>query len=218
MDYHHVPITRTLRFNLINAHNGLRNRAAAKHQISSMRLVRWDTELERMAEIHIRLCSTLYAIDECTQLPREYNMENRYTLITQNSAFVVSSFLPKYYETSIVTTWYTESQIANYTTIDGNGTVKYTKITNYTQMIYARTERIGCALGRFSTGYRLVCNYYPSLDPNMNAYQVGEPCSKCPRSMPLCDDFFDGLCIGDAANRHSPWMIHAVLWFIYFCM
>lgn len=67
---------------------------------------------------------------------------------------------------------------------------------NFTPLIWAETSRIGCAVGRFSGGYRLSCNYYPFHGLNFSAFITGAQCYNCPPNAPLCSGEFKNLCAG----------------------
>uniref|UniRef100_A0A8C1KTU6 SCP domain-containing protein n=1 Tax=Cyprinus carpio TaxID=7962 RepID=A0A8C1KTU6_CYPCA len=68
---------------------------------------------------------------------------------------------------------------------------------HYTQMVWADSNRIGCAthfcdtlegLG-FKKATLLVCDYYPTGNyEGRKPYESGAPCSKCPDKLSLCED------------------------------
>ncbi|XP_035596626.2 peptidase inhibitor 16-like [Oncorhynchus keta] len=75
---------------------------------------------------------------------------------------------------------------------------------HYTQMVWADSHSVGCAVHRcdtmeglsFEKATFLVCNYYPAGNFNdEKPYEEGEWCSKCPDNLPRCDQ---NLCVPDA--------------------
>ena len=69
---------------------------------------------------------------------------------------------------------------------------------HYSQMVWARTDRVGCGLTEFRSGSWMakyyVCNY--GEGGNMisgQVYQQGYPCSQCP-SNTQCSQSYSGLC------------------------
>lgn len=53
---------------------------------------------------------------------------------------------------------------------------------------------MGCAVGRFSKGYRVLCNYYPFIGLDYPAFIMGEKCTACSLSAPICSGQFENLC------------------------
>ena len=64
---------------------------------------------------------------------------------------------------------------------------------HYTQMVWARTTRLGCGYSFQNSRHILACNYAPAGNMlNAQIYTaVGQACSRCPPGMTKCDD---GLC------------------------
>ncbi|XP_048755443.2 GLIPR1-like protein 1 [Ostrea edulis] len=60
----------------------------------------------------------------------------------------------------------------------------------YTQIVWAETEKLGCAEHRCPGGTFVVCNYAPGSHINMQPYIPGTPCSHCAHEY-TCDN---GLC------------------------
>ena len=72
----------------------------------------------------------------------------------------------------------------------------YYSIKNYTQLVWADTWRIGCAAAKYDNGFALVCNYHAMTTVEDVAWKIGQPCSRCPRNLPLRSLDFDSLCTG----------------------
>lgn len=69
-------------------------------------------------------------------------------------------------------------------------------LDNFTQLIWSRSTRVGCALANYDGGYQMACNYYAFSSLQDSVYKVGTPCSECPRDAPLCSLEFENLCTG----------------------
>ncbi|WKY07491.1 hypothetical protein Q1695_007169 [Nippostrongylus brasiliensis] len=66
------------------------------------------------------------------------------------------------------------------------------KIGHYTQIVWATTRTIGCAVKECEGSTMAVCNYRPTGNIlGMMVYKEGEPCSKCPKGA-MCEN---GLCV-----------------------
>ncbi|VDL81563.1 unnamed protein product [Nippostrongylus brasiliensis] len=66
------------------------------------------------------------------------------------------------------------------------------KIGHYTQVVWATTGAIGCAVKECPDGNLAVCNYQPTGNVlEHEVYEEGDPCSKCPDHT-YCED---GLCV-----------------------
>ncbi|VDL82412.1 unnamed protein product [Nippostrongylus brasiliensis] len=66
------------------------------------------------------------------------------------------------------------------------------KIGHYTQIVWATTRAIGCAVKECEGSTMAVCNYRPTGNIlGMMVYKEGEPCSKCPKGA-RCEN---GLCV-----------------------
>lgn len=81
----------------------------------------------------------------------------------------------------------------------------YPFASQYTQLIWAETYKIGCARVAFqrSDGANLtyrehfICNYGPSGNiPGQPVYKIGEPCSECPTGTG-CSIEYPGLCTSE---------------------
>ncbi|KAK7132758.1 hypothetical protein R3I93_019103 [Phoxinus phoxinus] len=74
---------------------------------------------------------------------------------------------------------------------------------HYTQMVWADSNKIGCATHlcdtleglNFTKATILVCDYSPPGNfRGQNPYVSGEPCSMCPKNLPVCEE---KICVRD---------------------
>ncbi|KAJ8016542.1 hypothetical protein DPEC_G00008330 [Dallia pectoralis] len=77
---------------------------------------------------------------------------------------------------------------------------------HYTQMVWASSLSVGCALHRcdtmeglsFQKVNFLVCNYFPAGNfVDEKPYEEGEWCSRCPENLPRCDE---NLCVPESSE------------------
>ncbi|XP_072553110.1 peptidase inhibitor 16 [Salminus brasiliensis] len=82
-------------------------------------------------------------------------------------------------------------------TYDNNTCSEDKMCGHYTQMVWARTNRIGCGTHfcesveglHFEKATMMVCNYFPPGNViGHKPYEAGEPCSKCPVELGDCVD------------------------------
>ncbi|XP_034535082.1 peptidase inhibitor 16-like [Notolabrus celidotus] len=77
---------------------------------------------------------------------------------------------------------------------------------HYTQMVWADTHRVGCAMHvcndmeglNWGMAYFLVCNYYPAGNyEGERPYVEGDWCSRCPENLQKCEN---NLCVDDTVE------------------
>lgn len=78
--------------------------------------------------------------------------------------------------------------------------LRFIKDGHYTQMIWAKTEYIGCARISYRPQNKnriyqyIVCNYGPAGNfLGSDIYEIGIPCSQCPKAT-SCSETYTGLC------------------------
>lgn len=153
----------------------------------------------KMAYIWMKQCKK-YELDPCTAL---HKTEEAYTQVTQSSSFVLKKYLPKHYESSCIQKWYFERARMRSPHWEGNYAY-LNDFNNFTPIVWADTSRIGCAVGRFSNGYRVTCNYYPFLGLNFAAFIRGGKCNDCSPTAPLCSGQFENLCASFGSSPFEP--------------
>ncbi|KFB51072.1 AGAP006737-PA-like protein [Anopheles sinensis] len=183
--------------NILNAHNGVRNRFAVLFRVANMKKLVWDDELSRMARLHLSSCER-YGQDACARLTNEDVFQPDHRNVRQNVAFVVERYLPQYYAIDVIRLWYMQKDITPPARLEngphGLQNVYQEVLNNYTLLTWAGLERVGCAAAKYRDGFQLVCNYFPFYSLAQPSAQRGPPARHCPRTFPLRSKIFDGLC------------------------
>ncbi|KAF5893494.1 peptidase inhibitor 16-like, partial [Clarias magur] len=91
---------------------------------------------------------------------------------------------------------------------------------HYTQMVWAKSNRVGCAShfcktvqgSTYNNSMIVVCNYFPPGNVmRVQPYEAGEPCSKCPEEMTECienacrEDTYSG---GGSGSGEAPSIVY----------
>ncbi|XP_018613164.1 cysteine-rich secretory protein LCCL domain-containing 1b [Scleropages formosus] len=186
---------------ILDLHNKLRGQVYPP--ASNMEYMVWDTELERSAEAWAHACRW------------EHGPANLMRHIGQNLGAHWGRDRPPTFH---VQAWYDEvryysypypQECNSYCPFRCSGPV----CTHYTQMVWASSNRIGCAINVcynmnvwgmiWAKAVYLVCNYSPPGNWWGHApYQHGQPCSACPPS--YGGGCRDNLCFKDAADQRPP--------------
>jgi Cysteine-rich secretory protein family len=132
-----------------------------------------------------------------------------YTLVNQNSLFLNIRYFPDHFVASQLRSWYKEKRRTTIRTKKTKYTVEVylDHLSNYSQVIWAKTERVGCAIFRVKDGIRLICNYWPFTGIDRPAYLQGPACSDCPRRYPMCSKAFVSLCTNRAESAFSGYAL-----------
>uniref|UniRef100_A0A182J1A2 SCP domain-containing protein n=1 Tax=Anopheles atroparvus TaxID=41427 RepID=A0A182J1A2_ANOAO len=188
--------------NILNAHNGVRNRFAVRFRVANMKKLVWDDELARMARFHLSSCDR-YGQDPCARLSNENLFRRDHQNVRQNVAFVLERYLPRYYDLDVIRLWYMQKDETPSPRLESAGVgarahapqhVYQSVLNNYTLLTWAGLERVGCAAAKYRDGFQLVCNYFPFYTLQEPSAIRGPPASYCPRTFPLRSKIFDGLC------------------------
>uniref|UniRef100_A0A182WI95 SCP domain-containing protein n=1 Tax=Anopheles minimus TaxID=112268 RepID=A0A182WI95_9DIPT len=179
--------------NILNAHNGVRNRYAMRRSITNMKKLVWDDELARMARLHLASCQR-YQLDPCTLLDNPNVYSRDYRNVRQNKAFVIERYLPKYYAIDVLRSWYLQKDETPSPVVTDGHQLQQVALNNFTLLTWASLERVGCAAAKYRDGFQLVCNYFPFYSLAEPSAELGPPATRCPRTFPLRSKIFDGLC------------------------
>jgi len=181
----------TLRKLILDKHNFLR----AQESSSDMPKLTWDTALEASAQLWAQKCTFSHASKdagghgECAgNACGQKNGENLW--MSSGGSLDVEK---------AVEDWYNEKQ--DYTYADGtyqSGNCAASKVCgHYTQVVSARTSKLGCAVATGCTGAYanyVVCQYDPPGNMvGAPLFRTGTACSACPIGFDCCQA---GLCVG----------------------
>ncbi|XP_074030385.1 venom allergen 3 isoform X3 [Leptinotarsa decemlineata] len=209
LDYKKIEITDQMKKSIVDIHNDIRNHVASGRETrgrlggqppaADMSQLVWDEELSLMAQRWADQCVNINATfqhDFCRKTDRFDVGQNILTAVTINSN------LPEL--ANLILSWY--KQVSDVIPSD----IKYFSgirrgqlvIGQYTQLVWAKTEYVGCALSVFKESknnkvynHRFICNYGPAGNViGAPIYQIGRPCSKCPSKE--CDIIRSSLCRG----------------------
>lgn len=103
--------------------------------------------------------------------------------------------------------WYSEIDLAVPTVIKSFSS-SVSGIGHFTQMIWAKSLKVGCGYANYSKGTTkvnqiVVCNYGEAGNYlGSKIYEEGEPCSKCPSTY-KCSTSMTGLCVDPNAKNSS---------------
>ncbi|XP_049276684.1 venom allergen 5-like isoform X2 [Anopheles funestus] len=175
-------------------HNGLRNKVATdpRQPATNMQFLHWDKDLQSMAERWVRQCIIGY--DECDFIG------NPSYPVGQNVFFHPKPIL-RHWEALALSTWFNEKdKLGNNLSI---GSLPSVGVSNYTQLIWARTQFVGCGAANMYGGHLIVCYYHPKGNIiGQPIYTVGRSaCTGCPQERASCSHVFRGLCGID--DKHS---------------
>ncbi|XP_073828567.1 venom allergen-1 [Musca autumnalis] len=175
------------RRNLILAlHNLARSRIASGQvagykPASHMPQIKWDTELEHLATLHVQRCS--FSHDLCRNTPRfPYSGQNIGYYWIRREIKSHSRRMKNF-----IVNWFKEHIDADQSFIDAYHLhPKGKKIGHFTQMVADRVHRVGCAAIRYhepdlplDTHFLMTCNYDYTNIYGEPIYQSGPAASKC---------------------------------------
>lgn len=169
---------------LVDLHNHYRGLVSPS--ASAMLPLKWDPDLKAIAEAYAAKCIWNHNID------LEDIGEN---LFADNGPLNLSEAIEK---------WFMERLDYNY---QNNSCDGEKMCGHYTQMVWADTHRVGCAIHLCNTMEGLdwekvnflVCNYIPPGNyEDMHPYVEGDSCSQCPENLQKC---VDNLCVSDTEEE-----------------
>ncbi|KAH8271863.1 hypothetical protein KR044_008411 [Drosophila immigrans] len=170
---------------LLDMHNLVRDKVAeggveGYAPASQMPMLKWDKELEHMAELHAKRCR--FAHDKCRNTPRfKFSGQNiGYFWIGRD--FKSHSRRMK----TFVLDWFKEYKDANQSYIDSyHSHPEGKKIGHFTMLVGDQVRRVGCAGVKFLEPednkflFMLTCNYDYNNIYNEPIYETGPMASKC---------------------------------------
>ncbi|CAG9855768.1 unnamed protein product [Phyllotreta striolata] len=128
------------------------------------------------------------------------NEKKKKTTKQQESTITTTYSTNSTYESTTNLTTESTSESPFSTTLDPENSTRRHDIGHFTQMIWAKTTHIGCAMAKSFNQqenveeYYLTCNYAPQGNMiGKTVYERGTGCSKCPKSR-KCNLKYPGLC------------------------
>jgi len=183
---------------ILDYHNRLRSRVAGgltgQPPASNMKQLEWDEELARVAQRHADQCKFSHDCPDCRRVNRFKVGQNLYQSFSTRKG-------GKDWRKAI-DSWFNEiksfpsSSVSSYSFSHKTG--------HYSQMVWAKTSKIGCGVigykkGRFNAKL-YTCNYGETGNIlRRPVYKIGRACSSCPCGT-SCSNDYPGLC---AANNSS---------------
>ncbi|XP_073679585.1 peptidase inhibitor 16-like [Garra rufa] len=161
---------------IVNMHNELRSKVQPSAAFTQK--VVWDETLRLVAEAYAAKCIWNHN-------PELEDLTMGENLFVGTGPFNV---------TKAMLDWFGEHEDYDYET---NNCHEDKMCGHYTQMVWADSNKIGCATHLcdklenldFEKATLLVCNYYPQGNfEGQKPYESGDPCSKCPDNLPVCDN------------------------------
>lgn len=186
---------------LENAHNGIRNRIAAKMRVANMQQILWDDELGRMAENFLQKCE-FYSDDKCAKLSEDY--DNRlgfpWQMLAMNRFTIFSEFYPIDIFEQAIQEWYGEKNSMtaprSVKVVEGSSKIYIGQLSdnnNFTHMAFPQLQKFGCSLAVNAKIYCLVCYYYPYIHGQYE-FRYGKCCKDCNYNYALQSKSFSNLC------------------------
>ncbi|KAM7410748.1 hypothetical protein PAMA_020946 [Pampus argenteus] len=171
---------------LVELHNHYRGQVSPS--ASAMLPLRWDSSLKVIAEGYAAKCIWNHNPE------LEETGENLYA---NTATLDLRGALEK---------WFLEHLYYDY---QNNSCDEEKMCGHYTQMVWADTHRVGCALHlcnsmeglEWERVYFLVCNYYPAGNyEGERPYVEGDWCSRCPENLQNCEN---NLCVADKVEEED---------------
>ncbi|XP_076251533.1 venom allergen 3-like [Rhynchophorus ferrugineus] len=221
--YRKTDLSKSTKKYILDVHNDIRNHIASGQETkgalgrqpsaANMNILRWDGELEEMAQRWA---------DQCLQLTDDNQhdicrLTERFD-VGQNVLTAVTSSLELPDLAILILNWYKQVHDVIPSDIEVFSGIQRGKylIGQYTQLVWAETRFVGCGISSFQDTnhtseplqylHRLVCNYGPRGNViGSSVYEKGVPCSKCPFGR--CDSIRSNLC-EDYYHNHEvfKWM------------
>lgn len=172
------------KYDLLENHN--RVRRSVRPSASNMKRVIWDKDLERTAQSYAKKCIWKHDKKRSKNAPYRYVGQNMHARRGARDILAATR------------SWEEEQDHYNIYT---ENCVPGEMCGHYTQMVWADTETVGCAMWKcpyirnlgWRDAYIIVCNYGPGGNiSGEKPYRIGQKCAKCSKSNPSCDK---GLCV-----------------------
>lgn len=162
---------------ILKHHNILREKIASGEEsrgggmphAANMRALSYNYELEFSAQCRTNSCVIHY--ESCFKTPQFQSFGQN---IQHNKQRTNVDWQ------RVITAWYEE--IKQYR--NKNKYVSNENTRHFSQVIWAKTERVGCGQTDFVNNYTLIaCNYYPAGNAGLRIYKAGKPNTRCKKGL-----------------------------------
>jgi hypothetical protein len=173
---------------IVSAHNDKRRTVANGQQANqppaaNMIKMIWDNEAADIAQLWVDQCLFSHDLRRDTVLTGgvQWNGQNMYWAFGSSTLNVGGAVNLWYNE---VTKFNATAQLNPFVFTSGTG--------HYSQVVWARSARVGCGFIFQNNQQIFACNYAPAGNVQRSVmYITGTACSACPSTHPICDN---GLC------------------------
>jgi len=185
---HLSPQKLSVRNRIVDIHNHFR--ASVKPSAKNMLKMHWDRRAANDAKRWSRRCKLLVHDSPAGRYVNDFGSCGQ-------NIFISTHKVPWLYA---IRSWYSEEKDFTYGAEAKGFTNNLTAVGHYTQMVWAATHRVGCAInkchlpstispkgrkGKGMTYYTYICNYCPIgnfLERLGTPYESGNRCDSCPNS------------------------------------
>lgn len=178
------------------AQGNLNNKSGKFPSAVNMNQLYWSEKLARKAQMLANKCSNKPSSEQFRAFAGNKVGENIFLKVSSRDV------KPDLMEWEIVIkNWFEENSIFNIKDIQPFQ-ITSQNTTNFTQIIWAKTEFVGCGYSAFKqengdSGQLYVCHYSPGGNVvTKEIYIKGDVCSKCPPGY-ICKSEYEGLCCRD---------------------
>ncbi|GFT63610.1 peptidase inhibitor 16 [Nephila pilipes] len=155
--------TDELKTQMLDLHNLYRSNVTPP--AANMAFMEWDNHLEILAQKWADRCVFEHGTPPGTHFSEGYYGQNLYL-----------GSEPTGYQAAYM--WYEEYQHYNLKT---RYCKPYEQCGHYVQLAWATCKRLGCGVKRCDQVYLIVCHYFPGTMSGVQMYEIGRPCSLCPK-------------------------------------
>lgn len=167
----------------VQVHNQLRSKV--KPTAQNMLYMSWDPKLAQIAKAWARSCEFKHNPQLHSRIHPNFTALGENIWLGSLSIFSVSS---------AISAWYEEIKYYDFST---------RKCTNvcghYTQVVWADSYKLGCAVQFCPEGANFICDYGPAGNSPTQPYKQGATCSNCPKD----DKCLNNLCINPGRDQVS---------------
>ncbi|KAI3379204.1 hypothetical protein SNEBB_006029 [Seison nebaliae] len=175
-----LPLPPSIKEGIIDFHNDARSKI--KPRATNMQKIYWDDELARVASGWSAQCIFAHDCPDCRKTKFAGHME----FSGQNAAVGYAGNW-----THVMRAWFHEEWLLwKYGVGPKRKNLPWQKIAHMTQMAFASSSRVGCAISICKPGRTyFFCNYLAAQTSYKRPYEKGPSCEKCPNSCSenLCD-------------------------------